>query len=204
MCSCSRPNFYSSSSPSEAQFQGNGPPPQFPEDAPNGPPVPPPGSPGSLGGPPLPHGGPPLPQSPPGQPPPHGFHQGPPMNPPPPGQPPAFHANLHGNRPPQQSQQGPPFPPLPDMQQNMPYPAAPPNTGEFFGGYYPNQAVGPGGRRSCICFSLLFSFLLSLFSGFGYCEAVISILWNAALRLGRMQQKLSQHHMRNSVSMDCW
>ncbi|XP_064173838.1 zinc finger CCCH domain-containing protein 6 isoform X1 [Anguilla rostrata] len=153
-----RPNFYNSSSPTDTQFQGNGPPPQFgggPEDGqgpnmmppvPNGPPVPPPGSPGSMGGPPLPHGGPPLPQSPPGQPPPHGFHQGPPMNLPPPGQPPGFHGNLHGNRPPQQNQQGPPFPPLPDMpmQQNMPYPTVPPNTAEFFGGYYGNQAMGPG------------------------------------------------------------
>ncbi|KAJ8418035.1 hypothetical protein AAFF_G00137440 [Aldrovandia affinis] len=154
-----RPNFYNSSSPTDPQFQGNGPPPQFggdPEDAQganmmppvsNGPPVPPPGSPGSMGGPPLPpHGGPPLPQIPPGQPPPHGFHQGPPMQPPPPGPPPGFHGNLHGNRPPQQNQQGPPFPPGPDMpmQQNMPYPAMPQNPAEFFGGYYSNQAMGPG------------------------------------------------------------
>ncbi|KAI1894556.1 hypothetical protein AGOR_G00117000 [Albula goreensis] len=153
-----RPNFYNSSSPTDSQFQGNGPPPQFGgglEDTqgtnmmppvPNGPPIPPPESPGSLGGPPLSHGGPPLPQSPPGQPPPHSFHQGPPMQPPPPGQPPGFHGNLHANQPPQQNQQGPPFPPIADMpmQQNMQYPAIPQNPAEFFGGYYSNQAMGPG------------------------------------------------------------
>ncbi|KAJ8248247.1 hypothetical protein GJAV_G00239980 [Gymnothorax javanicus] len=155
----SRPNFYNSSPPSDGQFQGTGPPPQFgggPEDAqgsnlmppaPNGPPVLPPESPGSMGTPPLPHGVvPPLPQNPPGQPPPHTFLQGPPMNPPPPGQPPAFHGNLHSIRLPQQNQQAPMFPPPPDLSipQNMPFPAILPNAAEFFSGYFSSQAMGPG------------------------------------------------------------
>ncbi|XP_030628682.1 zinc finger CCCH domain-containing protein 6 [Chanos chanos] len=153
-----RPNFYNSSSPPGAQFQGNGGPDQFsggPEDmqtgsmmpaCPNTTLPPPPGSPGSIGCPCPPFPGPGMPQSPPGQPPPpQGFIPGHPMPPPfPPGQrPPGFPSNRQ-NLSPQQNQQGAPFSAMPgmEMQMNMPFQPMGQMPSEFFKNLFSSQSLG--------------------------------------------------------------
>ncbi|XP_028844366.1 zinc finger CCCH domain-containing protein 6 [Denticeps clupeoides] len=134
--------FYSGSSPTESQGNGEGsdegqsgnmmPP------GPSGPMVLGTGSPGPVGSPPLSHGGPGMPQSPPQQPPPHGFGQGHPMPPPmAPGQLQAFHGNMpHMNR---QNQPGP-FPSMSDLQ--MPFPALGQSPADFFNTLFSNQNTG--------------------------------------------------------------